>query len=636
MNNHFPTGSVSKAPDLVVSKSNNITPLGQDTTGSSISVANTVKLGLKVDLAFSKPYQSAVDGELPDMSITQTLVGRFELEGTSSEICLKTQVIQEHKQTLTSGSYVGWPATSDSQYMTGASEVGTKECFTGSSSSATKKKTKRQNNSVPGDFSGLEGIPDLTYLINSDARGGATVPEISCNGCGSCVLSTDPDNNICCECAWLPPEENYLVGIEMPSATSKRSLTDGYGRSSFEDDVLAQVHARLADSSLALDTDEDELISELYDNVLAALGAKPGTSPVERTSILKEPLSTADDEILQELLRRATRIGEGRKDITFWDPSITGDQRPIVVETELYPQYPDYAYNPTTDADWDGSVYTGVKKYFHNSTAVCTSFDVAQAATADVMYPWPEVGRRNFKYKRGTAYHQLYQTEHVFEPQTLARFFTKWMPESAATPRQRFWSETYILTPNSRWGDGVAFVHILADEVGTLDHEERLTIFMTRPNGIKGSLFGGRVSITQARFGEYAAGAKQLLNARQTGMVFSYMNIDTVWESYCDAYNGILDRLEEFDTWYTGQTGVNPDLAGEWPRFIRSELDMVVTRARADLKLMNQVRKNAGVAYRALWQTIMAVNGGEIQKVKLERTDKCRNLPASTVGPFTG
>lgn len=627
---------MSKAPDLVVSKSNNITPLGQDTPSSSISVANTVKLGLKVDLAFSKPYQSAVDGELPDMSITQTLVGRFVLEGTSNEICLNTQVIQEHKQTLTSGSYVGWPATSDNQYMTGASEVGTKECFTGSSSSSTRKKTKRQNNSVPGDFSGLEGIPDLTYLINSEARGGATVPEISCNGCHSCVLSTDPDKNICCECAWLPPEENYLVGIDWQSTMSKRSLIGGYGSSSLEDDVLAEVHARLAEPSVALDANEDELISKLYDEVLTALGAKPGMSPAERPSILEEPLSTTDDEILHELLRRATRINTGRKDITFWDPSITGDQPPFVVQTELYPAYPNYYSNPRTDADWDGSVYTGVKKYFHNATAVCTSFDVAQAATADVMYPWPDKGQHNFNYVRGTPYHQLYQTEHVFEPQTLARFFSRWMPTSAANRRERFWTESYILNPNSRWGDGVAFVHLLADEVGTVYHQERLTVFMSRPNGVKGSLFSGSVSVTQARFGEIPAGAKQLLVARQLGLVFSYMNIDTVWESYCDAYNGMLDLFEEFDTWYMGQTGVNPDLSGEWPRFIRSELDMVVRRARADLKLMNQLRKNAGVAYRAFWQTIMAVNGGEIQKVKLERTDKCRNLPASTVGPFTG
>lgn len=619
----------------MVSKSNNLTPLGQDTPSSTISVASTVKLGLKVDLAFSKPYQFAVDGELPDMSITQTLAGVFELEGTSNEICLTTEVTQEHKQTLTSGSYVGWPATSDVQYMTGASEVGSKECFTGSSSSSKEKKKKRQNNSVPGDFSGLVGLPDLTNLINSEARGGATVPEISCNGCQSCVVSTDPDKNICCNCAWLPPEDDFLFGIPWPSSISKRSEADGLVHTNLEDDVLAAVHGRLAGASEPLEPD-DKVVSEIYDGVLAALGLEPGTSSAERPSIFEEPLSTADDEILHELLKRVAQISLTRKEIRFWDTSVTGDEGSYTVETETYPSYPDYYRNPRTDANWDGSQYQGVKRYFHNASAVCTSFDVAQAATADVMYPWPDTGYNGFTYVRGTAYHQMYQTEHVFEPQTIARFFSNWMPTSAATRRERFWTENYVLTPNSRWGQGVAFVHLLADEVGTRLTQDRLTVFMSRPNGMKGSLFGGSVSITQVRFGDIAAGAKQLLVARQLGLIFPYMNTDTVWQSFCDSYNGMLDLFEDFDTWYTGQTGANSNLAGEWPRFIRSELDMVVRRARDDLKIMNQRRKNAGLPYRALWQTVMAVNGGEIQKVKLERTDKCRNLPASTVGLFTG
>lgn len=404
----------------------------------------------------------------------------------------------------------------------------------------------------------------------------------------------------------------------------------------FEDDVLAAVHGRLAGVSEPPLEPDDGLISEIYDGVLAALGFEPGTSSAERPSIFEEPLSTADDEILHELLKRVAQISLTRKEIRFWDTSVTGDEGSYTVETDTYPSYPDYYRNPRTDANWDGSQYQGVKRYFHNASAVCTSFDVTQAATADVMYPWPDTGFNGFTYARGTAYHQMYQTEHVFEPQTIARFFSSWVPTSAAARRERFWTENYILTPNSQWGQGTAFVHLLADEVGTRFTQDRLTVFMSRPNGMKGSLFGGSVSITQVRFADIPAGAKQLLVARQLGLIFPYMNTDTVWQSFCDSYNGMLDLFEQFDTWYTGQTGVNPDLAGEWPRFIRSELDMVVKRARDDLKIMNQRRKSAGLPYRTFWQTVMAVNNGEIQKVKLERTDKCRNLPASTVGPFTG
>lgn len=159
---------------------------------------------------------------------------------------------------------------------------------------------------------------------------------------------------------------------------------------------------------------------------------------------------------------------------------------------------------------------------------------------------------------------------------------------------------------------------------------------MSRPNGMKGSLFKASVAMRGATFGELEAGAEQLLAARQIGYIFTYMNIDTVWESFCDSYNGMYDLMKTFDTWYRGLTGADSHLADEWPLFIRSELDMVVKRARADLKSMYQLKKSAGLPYINYWRNIMNINGGEIQKVKLARTDKCQNLPASTVGLYAG
>jgi hypothetical protein len=159
---------------------------------------------------------------------------------------------------------------------------------------------------------------------------------------------------------------------------------------------------------------------------------------------------------------------------------------------------------------------------------------------------------------------------------------------------------------------------------------------MSRPNGKKGFLFRGFRSITPATFAGYEAGAEQLLTAREIGYIFTYMNIDTVWESFCDSYNGMYNLMKTFDTWYRGETGVDSHLAEEWRLFIRSELDMVVKQARADLKSMDQLRKPAGIPYSNWWGNVMRVNGGEIQKVKLDRTDKCQDLPPSTVGPYTG
>jgi chitinase len=142
--------------------------------------------------------------------------------------------------------------------------------------------------------------------------------------------------------------------------------------------------------------------------------------------------------------------------------------------------------------------------------------------------------------------------------------------------------------------------------------------------------------MTQVKLNGFNAGDEQLLAAREIGFIFPYMNTDTVWRSFCDSYNGMLDLLTQFDTWHTQQGSAASDLAGEWPRFIRSELDIVVKAARNNLKVMDQSRKSVGVLYLTRWRTVMNRNGREIQKVKLERTDRCRNLPASTVGAFTG
>jgi chitinase len=153
---------------------------------------------------------------------------------------------------------------------------------------------------------------------------------------------------------------------------------------------------------------------------------------------------------------------------------------------------------------------------------------------------------------------------------------------------------------------------------------------------MKGSLFTGKTAMTSVNFMSYAAGPEQLLAARQIGYIFTYMNTDTVWESFCDTYNGILAHLTAFDTYYPSVTGSPSNLAHEWPLFIRSELDMVVQQARDDLKMMNQMKSSTGLPFLVYWSLIMAINGGEIQKVRLARTDKCINLPASKVGAFIG
>ncbi|KAF2223854.1 hypothetical protein BDZ85DRAFT_296016 [Elsinoe ampelina] len=602
INVHFPgVTSGVRAKDLVFQRNSKLTPLGSGGQISGrVTIGSSIKLGIKTSMFFSRPYSFAVDGELPDLSVTQNVAPSFNFQGDDNSICLDTKVYQHNDAALVHAGYVGWGDDYDRAYLQQSFGFPSDECWNSNTRrsedvlpeetmtepaptdepgpvvrlsaetlpadgsdrtadelpKAGRTKKKRQNNSVPGDFSGYEGMPDLRDLLDRDSMNGLT-PEINCMPCAPCGLSIDVRD--CCECAWLPPDEDAIFGII-------------------------------------------------------------GSSPFRKRSAAEE---------LHELFERARSIGTGRKPINFFNDWQT--------ETELYPQYPNYYMIPQNDADWDGSRYGAVKKYFHNTTALCTSFDISQATTADVMYPYPHTGYRGFSYARGVGYHQMYQTEHVFEGQTLARFFNSWLlGKSVGDPRRRdeSWIEQNIFTQTiNTWGNQ-PLVNALADELGSVDHLDRLTVFMSKPNLMKG-IFGGGVSISPAKFRSYQAGPDQLYAARQVGMIFTYLNLDTVWESFCDTYNGMLDLFGKFDQWYN-VPGDTSHLADEWPKFIRAELDRVVKTARSDLKMMDQQRGAAGALYATRWLAVMNVALGEIQKIKLERTDKCRNLPASTAGRYTG
>lgn len=133
-----------------------------------------------------------------------------------------------------------------------------------------------------------------------------------------------------------------------------------------------------------------------------------------------------------------------------------------------------------------------------------------------------------------------------------------------------------------------------------------MTVLLSRPNGHEGRLFDGSTAVSLPKFAGAVAGDEQLLMAREIGMVFAYMNLDTVWTSFCDVYNGILSLLTTFNDWYRRQTGDTSELRLEWPRFIRSELDMVVKSARDNLKALEQARKLSPL-FTLRWRTIIGV-----------------------------
>jgi len=175
------------------------------------------------------------------------------------------------------------------------------------------------------------------------------------------------------------------------------------------------------------------------------------------------------------------------------------------------------------------------------------------------------------------------------------------------------------VTENSHWGTNSggynSFLGLLVDEIGSPLQLDRLTVFLANSNKHKGKLFGGKTAVSDAKFTSYDTGDEQLILAREVGMVFHiHESIIRFGNRFCDSYNGVLDCLEEFDAWYPTTTGATSNLAGEWPKFIRSELDMVVTNGRTNLRMMNTRKKQTPLqlGYYPRWVLVMTTEMAKV------------------------
>jgi hypothetical protein len=205
-------------------------PIGKIVPKSTISLANTVPSGLGINLAI-KGHADAVDGKLPDMSVTQTVTAMFLFNGDENQICLVTSVFASKTADLTSGGSVGWDSNYSRTYHEQITSGYESECFKSGGSKKVRSgplmdlpeedegtidgpndkvasKKKRQNNSHQrGDFSDFEAhVVELNDLINKDASGLGffKIPENQCAHCGGCLLDLK-GKPICCGCAWLAP-----------------------------------------------------------------------------------------------------------------------------------------------------------------------------------------------------------------------------------------------------------------------------------------------------------------------------------------------------------------------------------------------------------------------------------------------
>lgn len=625
---------------------------------SVISITNAISFGMYAKLTVGTSGMGT-QIRLPDMAVKQTVTTSFTFEDDGEKICLQPKSTHRGFGVVDNWNVTKWEAEKYEALLFGQSVQHLNGfCWTSSKTSDKRsndeedsfddlevverendqvsqghgqaKKEKRQNNSFPsnGDYRGLDDIPDLTYLINKqvtekNSRSWRCVG----GGCSySCYIDYDTKGD-CCSCVWIPPDNSKQAYDVSPGMIPGSMNPPGTIPGGISPPALLTGRGILEDKG----------------------GSIPGLDRSIRGRSVLERLAEDMDSTSPAIelhARSDADISKGLKDLTFWY-TFGGwidleDTRAHVVQTDPYPQYPNWYMNPTGAANWESAPsYRDIPKYFHNSSDSCTSFDVDQFSSWDRMYPWPKRDGNGQSYTRGKAYHALYNTEHIFEAQTVVRFFDKWLSEKAAIQRNRYWVEQYVLwTQDAEWedadGDIQPFIHPVADQLGSVNEQQRLSIFMQRPNEHKGRLFRDVRAMGPGTFNGLSAGAEQLLAVREIGLIFPYMNHDTIWQGFCATYNAILDLMVRFDAWYQGQTGATSQLADEWPKFVRSELDMVVKRARDNIKELHSLRvQNISPVYARHWTRIMS-RGGEMSKVKLDRVDHCRGLPGTGVPAWTG
>ncbi|KFY47830.1 hypothetical protein V496_10420 [Pseudogymnoascus sp. VKM F-4515 (FW-2607)] len=243
-----------------------------------------------------------------------------------------------------------------------------------------------------------------------------------------------------------------------------------------------------------------------------------------------------------------------------------------------YPSFPaiaSYGWDGIENGKWDS-----ISRYWGNASASCSDWTVTQLQNHDTTTTPSGIVRSN------------YQTEHVFEAQLIADFFDKWLDTGKIYNQvpfllahtQKFSCERikeYVINgldwPGGKRNLGQPFIHYLLEELGSKSKLDRLVIYLARPNRSKGAPTAG---LSYVSMGEEA----QLLAIKEMGMTFEYLRDPTIWGMFCATYEGIYNKMGEFDQWYALNVGVASfNLQAEWKDYMQIVLDSMVRRLRASL-----------------------------------------------------
>jgi hypothetical protein len=222
--------------------------------------------------------------------------------------------------------------------------------------------------------------------------------------------------------------------------------------------------------------------------------------------------------------------------------------------------------------------------------------------------------------------------EHPFEAQTINMFFEKHLT-SYLNPQKRdcAWIRKNIIDLKTPWNNaGGSVLQLMMREMGTKDNPGRLAVFVSRSNRLKGTLSGWKTAVNTASFDLLKPGDEQISYAKEFGMIFSYWNIDEIWSSYCDSYNGMRDVLGNFDTeWDRAHPNDPSGLQAMWQSFNKDNLREVTTRGRAQAMSMYNRRHTVGGLSEAFWiakwwAVYSAPLVNQYSYIKLDKP--CRNL----------
>ncbi|EED18783.1 bacteriodes thetaiotaomicron symbiotic chitinase, putative [Talaromyces stipitatus ATCC 10500] len=556
----FPYNDKRKPNQISISKNNIL--YSAPSSNAAIGITTFVTFGVKADLQWFGPSQTAqLTEELADMELkwsTQTIYTFGAPDSVSA--CVDYNVSTTAWQTSDQNSLISSDAptylVSDVQ-SPDAEEL----CY------ATYVKNGTLSGSYPGwGYQSDSEISPSTFIGSDSDIFTSQKSKIKCNSCVSCMTETEEDEEptFCCGCVCM----DCIYG----------------------------------NSDLTPCPDCDPVDVD---------GSWPtGTFFQKRQPEIGELSAHQTKENATDLAILVPRVVY---DVTLTEKEVNSCFKKISRASQqfMYPSFPNNVH--TQWETLDNGAWNAVARYYGNTSSSCVDWSVGPMQPADQVYIAP-----------GRQVRAKYQTEHVFEGQLIGDFFDQWLEKgrvknqparvmlSSASIVDCNWSKEYAMSitrlswtlPQVR---PYSIANVMWSELGNVAHLDRLTIFLSRPNQIKGSLFSMNQAISPT--GGYARKAPeaQLMSVKEFGMVFEYMNNPNVWAMFCDTFEAIYGDLVVFDRTYQQQYPNNPintALATEWSNYIRATLDTMVVNSRTLFDALYAARNGAGSPlsiYEFLW-----------------------------------